>query len=405
MVEKPVKSMAEGEEAARGRVIRILSLIAIIVSALVVTQVVLNLDSSQQADITDNLSKLKLPPGFKIELYARSHFARQLALSPSGLVFIGSRNDSYVRVAADSDGDHKADAIFKLGRFKTPNGVAFKDGTLYIGEVDRILKIDNIENTYTKNPPATVFQAGLPADTHHGWKYIKFGPDNHLYVAQGMPCNICVKANPIYGTILRLNQKTNGDKWEIYASGVRNSVGFDWDPVSKDLWFTDNGRDYLDENLPPDEINCAPKPGLNFGFPYYYGQNFKDPEFGSRAPATLEPTMPQVDLPAHVAALGMTFCQSKTFPARYQNAIFFAEHGSWNRSKPIGYQVSTVTFKNGKPQVEPFITGWLMDDGKPWGRPVDVLFTPDGSMLISDDHAGAVYRVSYEGAPRANSVN
>jgi glucose/arabinose dehydrogenase len=233
-----------------------------------------------------------------------------------------------------------------------------------------------------------------PNDEHHGWKYIAFGPDGYLYVPVGMPCNICFPESPIYGTITRL--RPDGSGFEIYASGIRNTVGFDWQPVRKELWFTDNGRDMMGDNRPPDELNRVIRKGQNFGFPYCHGINILDPEFGKGHNCT-EFTPPEVELGPHVAALGMKFYTGNMFPAEYKNRIFIAEHGSWNRTVPIGYRITLVTLMDGTPQeYKVFAEGWLDADGTAWGRPVDVLIMHDGSMLVSDDKAGVIYRISHE---------
>ncbi|EKD77282.1 MAG: hypothetical protein ACD_42C00398G0002 [uncultured bacterium] len=231
----------------------------------------------------------------------------------------------------------------------------------------------------------------MPTNPSHGWRYIGVGPDHWLYIAIGAPCNVCESKLP-YATISRI--KLNGKDFEVYAEGVRNSVGFDWDPVTKKLWFTDNGRDWMGDELPPDKLNNAPHAGMNFGFPYFYGDNKPDPEFGKMRSAK-EMTPPAFELEAHVASLGMRFYTGKMFPSQYHNQIFIAEHGSWNRSKKIGYRVVMITLKNDKPVSQKIVvSGWLQGD-KYWGRPVDLLVMPDGSLLVSDDYAGVVYRISY----------
>ena len=277
---------------------------------------------------------------------------------------------------------------------KLPVGVAFHAGALYVSAVDRILRFDDIENRLGNPPKPTVITDRFPKDTHHGWKFIAFGPDGKLYVPVGAPCNICEPDAERYANITRMNP--DGTGFEIYARGVRNSVGFAWDPQSKELWFTDNGRDMLGDNTPPDTLNHAPKPGLRFGYPYCHAGKIADPELG-RKHACGEFATPAQDLGPHVAALGMRFYTGSQFPAQYRNQIFIAEHGSWNRSKKIGYRVSLVRLDNGKPvSYEPFASGWLQGEIA-WGRPADVLVAPDGSLLVSDDLAGAIYRISYTG--------
>jgi glucose/arabinose dehydrogenase len=234
----------------------------------------------------------------------------------------------------------------------------------------------------------------FPGDAHHGWKFIAFGPDGMLYVPVGAPCNICLRSDPRYGTIMRM--RPDGSGLEVYARGVRNSVGFDWDPATGALWFTDNGRDYLGDNEPPDELNRVTRPGESFGFPFVHGRAILDPEYGrGRSPSEFTP--PARELGPHVAALGMRFYRGRLFPPEYRGAIFIAEHGSWNRTTPIGYRISVVRPEGKGPATyETFAQGWL-SGGSAWGRPVDVQELPDGSLLVSDDRAGVVYRITYDG--------
>ncbi|HYN21803.1 MAG TPA: PQQ-dependent sugar dehydrogenase, partial [Thermoanaerobaculia bacterium] len=233
-------------------------------------------------------------------------------------------------------------------------------------------------------------------DRHHGWQFIRFGPDGLLYVPVGAPCNICESKDPVYAAIHRM--KPDGTGLELFASGVRNTVGFDWHPETKELWFTDNGRDWMGDDAPPDELNHAPRAGLHFGYPYCHGNGIPDPEFGRRRPCA-QSVSPAAVLGPHVAALGMRFYTGAMFPAEYKNRIFIAEHGSWNRSKPIGYRVMTARVENGRAaDYKVFAEGWL-DGRNAWGRPVDVQVMPDGALLVSDDEGGVIYRVSY-GAER-----
>jgi glucose/arabinose dehydrogenase len=277
----------------------------------------------------------------------------------------------------------------------TPNGVAFHNGSLYIAELSKIWRIDNIESTLENPAKPILVNDSFPTDEQHGWKYIAFGPDGKLYVPVGAPCNICNdnEKDKRYASIMRMN--ADGSGLEVFAHGIRNTVGFTWAPQSNDLWFTDNGRYILCDDLPPDELNIATTKDENFGYPYCHAGAILDPEFGNgkkcedyKAPArTLTP---------HGASLGIKFNTGSMFPDKYKNQVFIAEHGSWNRSKPIGYRVMMATVEGGAVKsYEPFIDGWLTN-GEAWGRPVDVLFLNDGSMLISDDHANAVYRVSYK---------
>jgi len=342
------------------------------------------------------LDELELPSGFEIELYAQVDNARQMALGDKGTVFVGSRNAGKVHALIDSDGDDKADKSYLIAEdLNMPSGIAFRDGDLYVAAVNRVLRYDNIESRLSDPPKPVVITSALPDDEHHGWKYIAFGPDGYLYVPVGVPCNICLSPDSRHGTILKMDPKTG--EHEIYARGVRNSVGFDWHPVTKQLWFTDNGRDWMGDDLPPDELNLAPAQGLHFGFPYVHGAGLLDPEYGEHAQAN-EYTRPALELGAHVAPLGMVFYTGKQFPADYRNRLFIAEHGSWNRSTKSGYRVIAVKLNGNRVEsVEPFISGWLNEKQQTsWGRPVDVINLPDGSMLVSDDYADAIYRISYE---------
>ncbi len=338
---------------------------------------------------------ITLPPGFHIHYYAQTvPGARSLTLSPSGTVFVGTRDAGKVYALLDDNRDGIAEQVKTIAQgLDTPNGVAFHDGALYVAEVSRILRFDDIEARLDNPPAPVVVYDGYPADAWHGWKILRVGPDDHLYVPVGAPCNVCRPDDEIYGTITRL--ALDGSSRQIAARGVRNSVGLDWDPQTQELWFTDNGRDDLGDDLPPDELNHAPQPGLHFGFPYCHAGVFPDPEFGSLH-ACDEFTPPAMSLGPHVAALGMRFYTGDAFPAAYRNQIFIAEHGSWNRSVPIGYRISLVRLQDGQAaSYEVFAEGWLQDSAVQ-GRPVDVLVLADGSLLVSDDLAGAVYRITYE---------
>jgi len=343
------------------------------------------------------LNTIKLPPGFTISVYAEVDNARSMALSPSGTLYVGNRNGDKVYAVRDTDGDHKADKRWVIASgLNMPNGVAFKNGDLYVAEVSRILKFKDIEG-HLSNPgaPEVVYDQ-YPIETHHGWKYISFGPDGKLYVPVGAPCNICEPKKPIYATITRMDP--DGSNMEIYASGIRNTVGFTWHPQTKELWFTDNGRDMMGDDVPPCELNSAPKAGMNFGYPYCHGGNIKDPEFGDKRPCS-DFTPPVQNLNAHVAPLGLKFYTGDMFPEAYRNQIFIAEHGSWNRTLKSGHLVSLVKIENGKSVgYETFAEGWLdHDTQEAWGRPVDIFVMPDGSMLVSDDKGGMVYRIAYKG--------
>ncbi len=347
-----------------------------------------------------HLDMIKLPPGFSISMYAEDvPNARSMVLSPGGILFVGSREDGNGQVYAivDENKDNKADEVVVIASGLTqPNGVAFRDGSLYVAEISRVIRFDNIETTFRNSPSFTVVDDTFPTDTHHGWKFIAFGPDDKLYVPVGAPCNICLRDdNPIYASITRMDP--DGSNREIYAEGIRNTVGFDWHPDTGALWFTDNGRDWLGDNVPPDELNRAPQSGMHFGFPHWHGLDTPDPQHGTGHTAS-DFTLPVQELGPHVAALGMRFYTGSMFPAEYQKQVFIAEHGSWNRSTPIGYRVMLVRLNGDQAtSYEVFAEGWLQDNGNAWGRPVDVLVMPDGSMLVSDDRANAIYRITYSG--------
>jgi len=343
------------------------------------------------------LNTIKLPQGFKIEVFAEVPDARSMAVSPSGIVYVGNKDQDKVYAVQDTNGDNKADKRWVIASgLNMPNGVAFHEGDLYIAEVSRIVKLQGIESKLENPPSPIVISDDYPSETHHGWKYIAFGPDGKLYVPVGAPCNICESKNEIYASITRLNKDGSGR--EIFAKGVRNSVGFTWHPETKELWFTDNGRDSMGDNIPSCELNHAPKVGLHFGYPYCHEGSVKDPEFGDKRPCS-DFSPPADKLGPHVAPLGLKFYNGAMFPASYKNQIFVAEHGSWDRSKKSGHNVSLVRFNNNKVAGhEVFASGWLNDaTQKVWGRPVDILVLKDGSLLISDDQAGVIYRVTYSG--------
>jgi len=341
------------------------------------------------------LKDIKLPPGFEIGVYAGNvPNARSLTLSPKGTLFVGSLKEGKVYAVVSQAGETEAKKIFTVAQgLNMPNGVAFRNGALYVAEVNRVLRYDDIESHLPNPPKPVTVNDQFPKDRHHGWKFIAFGPDGLLYVPVGAPCNICEPDQNRYALISRL--KADGTGTEVFARGIRNTVGFDWHPVTKELWFTDNGGDNLGDDVPPDELNHAPKQGLNFGYPYCHGGDIPDPQFGKKRSCS-EFILPAQKLGPHVAALGMRFYTGSMFPAEYRNQIFIAEHGSWNRSTPIGYRITIVQLENGKAvSYKPFAEGWLQR-GQAWGRPVDVLVMPDGALLVSDDEAGAIYRIRYK---------
>jgi len=337
------------------------------------------------------LERIKLPPGFEISVFASGvSGARSLALGKSNVLFVGTMSDSVYAVRYL---DGKATRVGTLASgLRTPNGVAVRDGALYVAEVNRVLRFDNIETQLDAPGKPAVVTDRFPRETHHGWKFIRFGPDGWLYVPVGAPCNVCEPDPSRYALISRI--KPDGSGYEAFARGVRNSVGFDWDPRTKELWFTDNGRDMLGDDLPSDELNHAPKTGMHFGYPYCHQGDTADPEFG-RKRACAEFAPPAVKLGPHVAALGMRFYTGESFPPEYRNNIFVAEHGSWNRSQKIGYRIARVVVEGGRAvKHEVFAEGWLQNESA-WGRPVDLEVMPDGSLLVSDDHAGVIYRIAY----------
>lgn len=350
------------------------------------------------AENNGQLSTLNLPEGFKISLYAEEVAnARSMVMSPNGVLYVGSRNEGKVYALKDTDGDYVVDQKYVLAEgLNMPNGVAYKDGSLYVAEISKLTRFDDIDNRLESPGEGVVVYDDYPTDQHHGWKYIAFGPDGKLYVPVGAPCNICESKDEIYASITSMNPDGSGR--EIFAHGVRNTVGFTWD-AEGNMWFTDNGRDLLGDNMPPCELNKATEPGLHFGYPYCHGGDIGDPEFGSKFPCS-DFVVPARKLGPHVAPLGLKFYTGDMFPADYQGSLIIAEHGSWNRSKKIGYRLMQVKVENGQAvSYDVFVAGWLDDEAQEaWGRPVDVLLLEDGSLLVSDDKAGQIYRITYTGA-------
>jgi len=350
------------------------------------------------------LEKIVLPEGFSIQIFAQNlSYPRSLALGDEGTIFVGTRlpfdlidsgNTTPVYAIRDLNGNGMAEEseIKVVDMLLNPNGVAFHNGSLYVAEIDRILRYDGIEGNLD-SPPEAVEVARLPYYILHGWRYIAFGPDEKLYVAMGADCNVCEPVDELNGTILRMN--ADGSDREVYAKGVRNSMGMDWSPAGE-LWFTDNGRDMLGNDVPSDELNHAPAQGLDFGFPTCHSGSIPDPELGSNESYSCNEKMPPGwALGPHVAPLGMRFYHGDMFPAEYESQIFIAEHGSWNRDAPIGYRLATVKMENDTAiDHQIFASGWLQE-GQAWGRPVDVQSLPDGSLMVSDDLAGVIYRITY----------
>jgi len=341
-----------------------------------------------------SLESIRLPDGFEIELFAADvPNARSMALGDANTLFVGTRNQGEVYaipLEADADGALRAGERRTLASgLNRPNGVAYRDGALYVAEVSRILRFDDIESRLD-DPQFDVIRDDYPTVRHHGWKYIAFGPDGKLYIPIGAPCNVCDQDG--FAVITRMNP--DGSEREVFAEGVRNTVGFTWHPDSGEMWFTDNGRDWMGDDMPPCELNHAPRAGMHFGFPHCHGGDIPDPDF-SAGMACSEFTPPAQALGPHVSPLGLKFYTGTMFPAPYHKQLFIAEHGSWNRSDPIGYRITLVRMVDGQAvSHETFADGWLQD-GESWGRPVDLLLLPDGSMLVSDDKGGRIFRITY----------
>ncbi len=339
------------------------------------------------------LENVRLPTGFKIEVYSdQVPGARSMALGQRGTLFVGTRarGGKVYAVSGTPGAAEKPTVRIVADGLNTPNGVAFRDGALYVAEINRLLRFDDIEATLDNVPQPKVVRDDLPKDGHHGWRFIAFGPDGKLYFPIGAPCNVCNE--PKYAVITRMNADGSGQ--EVFARGVRNTVGFTWHPVTKQLWFTDNGRDWLGEDTPPCELNVATRAGLDFGFPYCHGKDIKDPDLGQLGECS-KITPPAQLLGAHVAPLGVKFYTGKTFPEAYRGDAYIAEHGSWNRKEKNGYRITRVKIDGTRGvKYEPFATGFNRGDDV-FGRPVDLLVLDDGSMLVSDDTSDAIYRISY----------
>jgi len=341
------------------------------------------------------IDKLKVPPGFKVEVWVDGvPEARSLALGDKGTVFVGNRIGSNVYAIVDRGGTREVKTLLK--GLSAPNGVAFKSGTLYVAERERITRYDGIEDRLDDPPAPKVVVDGLPQQVNHFWKVLAFGPDGKLYFNVGSPVNITLP-NYMQAAILRVDPKTGVT--EDYAIGVRNSVGMAFNPKTKQLWFTSNARDWLGEDSPSDVLEVVKHKGEHFGFPYCHQGDTLDPEYGKYR-SCKEFSPPALKLGPHVAPLGMRFYTGNMFPADYRNSMFIAQHGSWNRSTKQGYNVIRVTLDaKGKPKSESFLEGFLTDpkaDPPMWGRPVDVLVMHDGALLVSDDYNGILYRISYK---------
>ena len=344
---------------------------------------------------TPPLAHLSVPAGFHVSLYSDAvPNARAMAVGAGGTVFVGSNEAGKVYALTDADHDGRAEKVRVIASgLELPVGVALHDGNLYVSAVSRILEFPDIERHLDDPPKAVVVTDKLPSATHHGWRFIAFGPDGKLYVPIGAPCNVCDQ--PGFAKLTRMNPDGSGAQDVAY--GIRNTVGFDWQPGTRTLWFTDNGRDLLGDNVPSDELNRVDRTGENFGFPYCHEGDVLDPQFG-KGKSCSDYAPPALKLGAHVASLGMRFYRGRMFPASYRGAIFIAEHGSWNRSAKSGYRVVAVHVGSGGRVTgqQPFLTGFL-DGQTTLGRPADVQPLPDGSLLVSDDFNGAIYRITYGG--------
>lgn len=345
-------------------------------------------------DTTDReLSYLKVPEGFAVTYFAKEvPGARSLTAGGTGVVYVGSRPQKAVYALEDSDRDGRAETRYTVASgLNHPNGVAYHNGDLYVAEIGRILVFRGIDTSYRNNPAYDVIYDRLPKDTHHGWRYIRIGPDSKLYIGIGAPCNVCSVEDP-FAAIARLN--LDGTGFEVVQRGIRNTVGFDWNPSDGSLWFTDNGRDQMGDDTPPDELNRSTGTPGYFGFPFCHGNGITDPQFNKGENCAIH-TSPKAVLGPHVAALGFRFYRGSQFPDEYKSKVIIAEHGSWNRSVPIGYRLMTVDIQGEKAEnYKEFVTGWLEGE-EAKGRPVDVLELKDGSILVSDDLQGAVYRITY----------
>lgn len=354
------------------------------------------LSNAVQAEILPGeIPGIELPAGFHITRYSdQTPNARSLTVGDDGTVYVGTMTEGKVYALQDRDRDGRAETVRTvLQGLNVPNGVAWYQGDLYVAETHRIVKIKDVAHHLDGNAAFEPVYSDFPTEKHHGWKYLRVGPDHKLYTQVGAPCNICVPSREVFASLTRMDP--DGSHFEIYAKGLRDSVGFDWQPGTGELYITDNGRDYLGDDAPAEELNRVSRAGQHFGYPWCHGGDLADPEYGKQhACSEFEP--PAWKFPAHVAPLGIRFYRGKQFPASYQGQLFVAQHGSWNRKLPQGYRLVVVRFQAGKPVAdEVFASGWLHADGKVSGRPVDVLEMPDGALLVSDDLAGAVYRISY----------
>ena len=337
---------------------------------------------------------LQVPPGFHIDtLNISVPGARQMALTDGGTLIVGSMGQGIVYAIPNALPPPAPSVIPIMQDLRLPSGVTVYAGDLYIGALNEIIRIRRIDENLA-NIRHEYITRSLPKKAHHGWKYLKFGPDGQLYVPVGAPCNICLSKDSRFASLLTIDIETG--ETTIWASGIRNTVGFDWHPQTGALWFSDNGRDMLGDDMPPEELNISTSRGQHFGYPFVHGDDIDDPKFGNHSARPTTHTGPNVEIQAHSAALGIDFYAPPNaggFPEKYKNALFVAEHGSWNRASKVGYQVGVLIENE---HYQPFVTGWLANEGV-HGRPNDVLVTPAGELVISDDKRGVIYRVRYKG--------
>lgn len=349
--------------------------------------------------ITDQelAQRVRLPQGFEIRVFARGLFGpRFMTLGPDKKIYVSMPRMGWVGRLRDDDNDGKMERVDRVAQdLDRPHGLAFWQGKLYVAGTEKIWRVDRFRERNSAGQ-VTAMVSNLPSGGGHWTRTILFGPDGKLYVSVGSSCNVCKEADPRRAAIVRYNPDGTGE--EIFAKGLRNSVGIAWRPATKELWGTENGRDWLGDDHPPEEINII-KQGKDYGWPYCIGNRVPDPDFGSPERCrNTEP--PHVTLPAHNAPLGLAFYTGQQFPKEYHGDLFVALHGSWNRSRKDGYKVVRVRLGNGQPKVEDFATGWLRREERRdvvWGRPVDLLVGADGSLYLSDDYAGLIYRISYRG--------
>ena len=352
---------------------------------------------------SDNINKLLVPDGFEISIFASElQSPRQITETSDGHIIVGSKKGSEVIALIDKNNDGRFIKLVIANGLQNPAGVAYYKGDLYFAEMDTIWKINQIDSwlksDHKKLPEKKIFMNDLPSETWHGLKYIDFGPDGNLYIPVGVPCNICLEPQTKDPRFAAIHKYVDGELITV-ADGVRNSVGFDWHPITNKLYFSDNGRDWLGDDSPACELNLVNKEGSFYGYPYKHAKDVIDPEFGYMIPSVdKEFVDPIAELGAHVAPLGIAFYDGKEFPEKYHNSVFIALHGSWNRTKKSGYKVILVKLDDNGNYLyqEDFITGWLSNETA-WGRPAAPFVMSDGSLLVSDDKHNVIYKVQYKG--------